>query len=125
MAKNPSLIETLDEMYMAQKENYADWEDFKGDFSRLANNVAWNVVETKNNDAATIQKAINWSETSLKVDKKNYYFLDTLGQLYYKNHERDKAILTEQMAIDNIEITNKEKIQEYTEVLEKMKNGTY
>jgi len=48
-----------------------------------------------------------------------------LGQLYYKNHERDKAILTEQMAIDNIEITNKEKIQEYTEVLEKMKNGTY
>jgi len=71
MAKNPSLIETLDEMYMAQKENYADWEDFKGDFSRLANNVAWNVVETKNNDAATIQKAINWSETSLKVDKKN------------------------------------------------------
>ncbi|MEC4004673.1 hypothetical protein OX283_008395 [Flavobacterium sp. SUN052] len=125
ISKNSSLIESLDEMYANRKNNYTDWDDFKNSYTRLANTVAWNVVETKVNDKKIIQNAINWSESSLKVDKKNAYYLDTLAQLYYKNNEREKAIVTEQKAIEAIEISNITLINEYKEVLEKMKNGTY
>ena len=123
-SKNPSLIETLDDMYTAQKSNFVSWADFKDNFSRLMNEVAWDVVETKNNDITTIQNAIKWSEASLKADKDSPYYLDTLGQLYYKNNEKEKAILTEQKAVDNLK-NDKERIKEYGDVLERMKNGTY
>ena len=125
VSKNPSLIESLDEMYAAQKNNYITWIDFKHDFSRLANNVAWVVVESKNNDANAIQKAVKWSETSLNITKNEYHYLDTLAQLYYKNNEKEKAIATEQKAIEALNINDKERKENYTEVLESMKNGTY
>lgn len=123
-SKNPSLIETLDEMYTAQKNSFVSWPDFKDNFSRLMNEVAWDVVETKNNDIPTIQNAIRWSEASLKVDKDSPYYLDTLGQLYYKNNEKGKAILTEEKAVNALKNDN-ERTKEYGDVLERMKNGTY
>ena len=124
-SKNTSLIETLDEMYSKRKNKYNDWDDFKSTYATLANSVAWKVVENKINDKEIILKAIKWSESSLKIEKKNAYYLDTLGQLYYKNNEREKAIVTEQLAIENIDTSNATLINEYKEVLEKMKNGTY
>lgn len=124
-SRSPSLIESLDEMFVAQRAHFMNWSDFKRSYSQLANTVAWDVVETKNNDINTIQKAIKWSETSLKIDKNNHNYLDTLAQLYYKNNEKEKGIATEQKAIDGLKSTDKERMIEYTEVLEKMKNGTY
>lgn len=125
ISKNPSLLETLDEMFTAQKDSYLNWVDFKHEFSRLANNVAWVVVESNNNDANTLQKALKWSEASTQITKNDFHYLDTLGQLYYKNNQKQKAIVTEQQAIDNLNPNDKERKESYTEVLEKMKNGTY
>jgi len=124
LAKNESLIETLDTMYASQN-SIMDWVNFKKSFSDLANTVAWDVVEFKINTNTIIQNAIKWSEMSLKIDPKNAYYLDTLGQLYYKNGEKEKAILTEQKAIDAILTADEIEFDEYLEVLEKMKNGTY
>jgi len=125
ISKNPSLVETLDEMFTAQNDSYLNWVDYKHEFSRLANNVAWVVVESNNNDASTIQKALKWSEASTQITKNEFHYLDTLAQLYYKNNERQKAIETEQLAIDNLNPNDKETKESYTEILEKMKNGTY
>jgi thioredoxin-related protein len=124
-SKNTSLIESLDEMYAAQKTDYVNWLNFKHEFSRIANNVAWMVVESKNNDGDTIQKAIKWSEASLKVTKNEFHYLDTLAQLYYKNNQKEKAIATEQLAIDNLNPNDKERKESYGAILESMKNGTY
>lgn len=124
-SKNVSLIETLNEMYSERKNNFVNWSDFKSTFARLSNNVAWKVVETKVTDINAIQKAIKWSEGSLKVVKNNAYYLDTLAQLYYKNNERERAIATEQKAIDAITDKLGSQLNDYKEVLEKMKNGTY
>ncbi len=123
--KTPSLIETLDAMYSSQKEKYMDWSEFKQIYSGMANTVAWDVVESKTKDANLIQKAVQWSESSLKIEPKSPYYLDTLGQLYYMNNQKDKAIITEQKAIDSIVDGDKEQIKTYTDVLQKMKNGTY
>jgi hypothetical protein len=124
-SRNTSIIESLDEMYAAQKSGFVNWQDFKHNFALLANNVAWAVVETKNHDPNTIQTAIKWSETSLKLVKNEFHYLDTLAQLYYKNNEKEKGIATERLAIDNLNPNDKERITEYNEVLESMKNGTY
>jgi len=124
-SKNQSVIETLDVMYVGQKDDYMDWNDYKQIYSGLANTVAWDVVELKTKDQSLIQKAIQWSESSLKVDPKSPYYLDTLAQLYYMNNQKDKAIATEQRAIDSIKDNDTDQIQTYTDVLEKMKNGTY
>lgn len=123
--KTPSLIETLDAMYASQNEEYMDWSEFKKTYSGLANTLAWDVVEIKTKDANLIQKAIQWSESSLKIEPKSPYYLDTLGQLYYMNNQKDKAIVTEQKAIDSIVDGDKEQIKTYTDVLQKMKEGTY
>ena len=90
-AKNSSIIETLDAMFVDQKNNFLDWSDFKQVYSGLANTVAWDVVELKTKDTNLIQKAIQWSESSLKIDSKSPYYLDTLGQLYYRNNEKRKS----------------------------------
>jgi hypothetical protein len=125
ISKNPSLIESLDEMYAEQKNDYMNWADFKHEFSRIANNVAWTVVESKNNDAGTIRKAVKWSEASLRVTKNEFHYLDTLAQLYYKNNQKEKAIATEQQAIDNLNPDDRERKESYGAILESMKNGTY
>lgn len=124
-SKNPSIIESLDDMYQVQKAAYVSWPDFKFDFAMLANNTAWAVVETKERDIATIRAAIKWSEASIKVVKNDIHCLDTLAQLYYMNNEKQKAIATEQLAIDNLNTKDKVRLEEYGAVLEKMKNGTY
>jgi len=124
-SKNQSVIETLDAMYVSQKDNYMEWTEYKQIYSGLANTVAWDVVELKTKDQSLIQKAIQWSESSLKIDAKSPYYLDTLSQLYYMNNQKEKAIATEQKAIDSIKDNDTELIQTYTDVLEKMKNGTY
>jgi len=124
LSKGPSILETLDEMYSRQKAIFS-WSDYKRIFSQIANNTAWLVVETNNNDADAIRTAIQWTEASLKVTKNEFHYLDTLAQLYYRNNEKEKGIATEQLAIDNLPAGDKERIKSYNEVLESMKNGTY
>nr|WP_294775517.1 hypothetical protein [uncultured Flavobacterium sp.] len=125
VSKNSSLLETLDEIYTAQKRKNRSWLAFKEDFSDLANTVAWQVVETKNKDKNTIQKGILWSEASLKIFKTEHRYLDTLAQLFYMDNQKEKAMLFEQKAIDNVPADDKSTLNEYKEVLERMKNGTY
>jgi hypothetical protein len=120
-----SIIEQLDKKYNPDTDY--SWNEFKNSFANELNNVAWFVVEkVKNANPATITNAIKWSETSLKLEKDNYFYLDTLAQLYYKNGQKDLAILTEQKAIDAALLSSDSTlIEEYKAVLEKMKNGTY
>lgn len=124
-SKGTSLIETLDEMYETQKSSYMNWAEFKRSFAELANNVAWEVVETKSSDKTTIQKAIKWSEASLKIEKNEHNCLDTLAQLYYMNNEKGRAVTTEQKAIDAVKSTDEKRAKEYSDILGKMKNGNY
>lgn len=124
-AKNTDLFETLDAIYTAQKSHHRSWAGFKEEFADLANTVAWQVVETKNKDLNTIQKAIRWSEASVKVFKNEHRYLDTLAQLYYKNNQKEKALQTEQKAIDNVPTDDKATLSEYKDVLERMQIGTY
>ncbi len=121
-----SVIENLDRAYSADfKTDYDPWATFKYEFANTANTVAWYVVEHKL-DRADVQKAIRWSEASLKIEAKNAYYLDTLGQLYYLNGDKEKAIATEQLAVSQAAVAEDgEAKRNYEEVLEKMKNGTY
>jgi hypothetical protein len=120
-----SIIEQLDKKYNPDKDY--SWNEFKNSFANDLNNASWFVVEKmKNANPATITNAIKWSETSLKLEKNNFYYLDTLAQLYYKNGQKDLAILTEQKAIDAALLSSDSTlIEEYKAVLEKMQNGTY
>jgi hypothetical protein len=121
--ENSSIIENLDAAFSQKSQyDYADWTSYKYSFANLANDVSWYLVENSN-EPIYLKKALKWSETSLIVEKNNHYYLDTLAQLYYKNGDKQKAIATEQKAID----ANKEgdNLEEYKMVLEKMKNGTY
>ena len=123
---NSSIIEQLDKAFeIKQQEEYsANWVEYKYDFANQANEASWFVVE-KVKDASLIKKAIVWSETSLKIQKDDRYYLDTLAQLYYKDGQKEKAIITEQKAIDVLSDDDYLQREEYKVVLEKMKNGTY
>lgn len=119
-----SIIEQLDKKYNSETDY--SWNEFKSTFADEANEAAWFVVENvKSQTPSILKNAIKWSETSLIIEKDSPYYLDTLAQLYYRNGEKEKAILTEQKAIDNIKDGTLEQIEEYKLVLEKMKNGTY
>ncbi|GAB3716620.1 hypothetical protein [Flavobacterium koreense] len=122
--ENTNLIENLDNAYKQNIEAGIGWNDFKYEFANNANEAAWTVVE-KTKDVNWVKKAIFWSETSLKIEKDNSYYLDTLAQLYYKNGEKEKAIATESKAIENIKDNSTEQTEQYKIVLEKMKAGTY
>jgi len=122
-AKN--IIESLNNYY---QNNYElNWYNLKNDFSTMANNVSWYVVDNKISDPAKIKKAIEWSEMSLKLSRNNSYYMDTLAQLYYKNGDKQKAILTQEDAIKNYKDAdvNPDTLTEMKNVLEKMKNGSY
>ena len=123
---NSSIVEQLDSAFaIKQLVNYSEnWVEFKYNFANQANDAAWYVVE-KVKDETAIKKAIEWSETSLKIQKDDFYYLDTLAQLYYKNGEKDRAIATEEKAISKLAEDNTTQREEYQNVLEKMKNGTY
>lgn len=121
-------IQSLDEMYskMATQGglSYNDWLGFKNSFSNMSNQAAWFVVE-KSANPESIKKAIKWSESSLRIEKNNAYYLDTLAQLYYKNGEKQKAISTQELAIKHSENMEEETKSNLQNVLQKMKNGTY
>ena len=119
-----NVFEKLDDLFTNQNHFGIDyWSEFKNSYSNVSNDAAWYVVENSKKPE-TIKKAIKWSENSLLITQKNHYYLDTLAQLYYKNGEKEKAIETEQLAIDNNNL-DKENIDSYRDTLEKMKNGTY
>lgn len=118
-----SVIESLDALYSSQNEY--NWRSFKDSFTRFANTMAWDVVEANITDKKMIQSAIKWSEASLKVKPNDGYYLDTLGQLYYRNGEKEKGIASEQKAVEAIKNIDESEYKKYVEVLEKMKNGTY
>lgn len=128
--ESKNIYESLDEIYSknyysSDNYSYRDWNSYKSSFSSLANTVAWSIVENEK-DAELIRKAIKWSETSLKLDKNNGYYLDTLAQLYYKNGQKELAISTQKKALENMKGTeDSSTYQEMQDVLTKMQNGSY
>lgn len=120
-----SVIEQLDKKYNPDVDY--SWLEFKNSFAYELNTAAWYVVEkVKNTNLSSVSNAIKWSETSLKIEKDNYFYLDTLAQLYYLNGQKELGIVTEQKAIDAALLASDSTIiEEYKIVLEKMKNGTY
>lgn len=118
---NDNLIEKLNDLFENKTESgYESWSEFKNKYANTANSAAWFIVENSKN-SQSIKTAIKWSELSLKIEKNNHYYLDTLAQLYYKNGEKEKAITTEEKAISFIT----DDASDYIVTLEKMKNGTY
>jgi len=126
--QSDNLIQSLDEVYSKNNYNniyYSSWADFKSSFSTLANTIAWSVVENEK-ESGLIQKAIKWSETSLKLEKNNGYYLDTLAQLYYKDGQKELAIKTQKQALEAMkEYQESETYLEMQDVLAKMQNGSY
>ena len=60
------------------------------------------------------------------IEQNNYFYLDTLAQLYYKNGQHDLGTATEQKAYDlAVVAADTLSIDEFKVVLDKMKNGTY
>lgn len=120
-------VDVLNDMYSSKNDyeyGFQDWTSFKNSYSNASNQVAWFVVE-KSTNPESIKKAIKWSESSLRIEKNNSYYLDTLAQLYYKNGEKQKAISTQELALKNAKNVGENTRQEMENVLEKMKNGTY
>ncbi len=120
-------IEILDGLYASRTQSgqeYEEWTMFKNYFSNASNETAWFVVE-KSKNPESVKKAIKWSESSLRIEKNNPYYLDTLAQLYYKNGEKQKAISTQEQALKFSETMDEETKADLETVLEKMKNGSY
>lgn len=120
-----NVIQRLDEMYSADvSTSYYSWKEFKEYHTNLCNDAAWFTV-LNSKDAAFIKKAIKWSEYSLVVKKNDPYYLDTLAQLYYKDGQKEKAIKTQQQAVEFSKDVEEETKIEMQETLVKMQNGTY
>lgn len=117
---NKSIIESLDANYA--ENNQDNWITYKNSFANDCNQIAWEIVKIGNNKTL-IQKAIKWSETSIEIQKDFHYFFDTLARLYYLNGQKEKAISTQQKAIDLG--GNSENGDDYRNVLQELKNGTY
>ena len=120
-----NIVESLNNYY----EDIYDlnWYDLKNNFSTMANNVSWYVVDNKISDPDKIKKAIEWSEMSLKLSRNNSYYMDTLAQLYFKNGDKQKAITIQEEAIKNYKDAelNPDTLNEMKSVLDQMKSGTY
>ena len=129
VVENENPIQRLDEIYATLDPNsdysYNGWNYFKSYHSDLSNNIAWSVV-LKPENSNYLNKAIIWSEYSLMVSKNNPYYLDTLAQLYYKDGQKEKAIATQQKALQfSSAVFEEETLNDMKEVLTKMQNGTY
>ena len=125
--KGTNEIEILDEMFSEREaiaSDYSNWSVFKNSYANTSNQAAWFVVE-KSKNPESIKKAIKWSESSLRIEKNNPYYLDTLAQLYYKNGEKQKAIATQEQALKYIGDSDEVPKQEMQTAYEKMKAGTY
>lgn len=119
-----NVYENMNAMFSAGQEE-EDWTDYKMEIANLCNNTAWAVVED-NLDKPMVAKAVNWAELALKLNPNSNYTLDTCAHLYYRNGDIQKAILTEQKAVElSRKYNDEENVVEYGKVLEKMKNGTY
>ena len=122
-------IERLDSMFATldtdSDYSYNGWNSFKDYHSNLANNAAWaTVLKPANN--SFIKDAVSWSEYSLIVTKNNPYYLDTLGQLYYKDGQKEKAIATQKLAVKFLtDEIDEQTAVEIRETLTKMEDGTY
>lgn len=122
-------IERLDNMFATldtdSDYSYNGWNSFKDYHSNLANNAAWaTVLKPANN--SFIKDAVSWSEYSLIVTKNNPYYLDTLGQLYYKDGQKEKAIATQKLAVKFLtDEIDEQTAVEIRETLTKMEDGTY
>ncbi|WP_310276561.1 hypothetical protein [Flavobacterium piscis] len=129
VAEKGNPIQRLDEIYATLDPGsdyaYNGWNSFKLYHSDLSNNVAWLVV-LKPQNSLFLKKAIIWSEYSLTVSKNNPYYLDTLAQLYYKDGQKEKAIATQEKALQfSSTVFEQETLNDMKEVLAKMQNGTY
>ncbi|NBL63839.1 hypothetical protein GV828_01350 [Flavobacterium sp. NST-5] len=125
--ENQNEIVVIDKLYSQNTSNsyYAeDWANFKNKFANAHNQAAWYVVE-KVKDLNEVKRAIKWSETSLRIEKDNPYYLDTLAQLLYKNGEKTRAISVQEKALKNASYVDDSLKSDMQEVLIKMKNGTY
>lgn len=120
-----NIIESLDNRYNP-KFDYS-WVEFKNNFANECNEAAWFIVEKEINvKTDELSPAIKWSQTSLLIEQNNYFYLDTLAQLYYKNGQHDLGTATEQKAYDlAVVAADTLSIDEFKVVLDKMKNGTY
>jgi tetratricopeptide (TPR) repeat protein len=123
--KDKNLIESLDSRF--NKMYDYGWIEFKNNFANECNVAAWFVVEQENKDnKKALTDAIKWSEISLMIEKDNYFYLDTLAQLYYLNGQKALAISTQEKALDfATRALGSETATEFKIVLEKMKNNTY
>lgn len=123
--KDKNLIESLDSRF--NKMYDYGWIEFKNNFANECNVAAWFVVEQENKDnKKALTDAIKWSEISLMIEKDNYFYLDTLAQLYYLNGQKALAISTQEKALDfATRALGSETAAEFKIVLEKMKNNTY
>lgn len=126
---NVSVFESLNSYYETIEEHRlrTTWNNFKNSISNFFNEASWLIVTDYFSDKETVQLGIKWSETSLKIEPKNPYYLDTLAHLYYINGDKEKGIKTLEEVIKISKATGKayEHSIEFKRALISMKNGTY
>ncbi len=124
-----NIISSRVEMLKAQRYNRIDdyLANAKKLFSQIELNdfkilyeMAWSAYE--NGDADTQKEALKWAAKSVELNQ-NSANMDIYACLLFRNGEKDKAIKTEEKAID---LAKKEggKVAELTKKLEEMKAGT-
>jgi hypothetical protein len=68
------------------------------------NTIAWLYYEYVGIDKPELlQKALNWSKTSLSIDPVNPYYLDTYAHLLYQLGRKQEAIEYQEKAVENID----------------------
>lgn len=123
-----NLIVNLNKYYNNEiKSNHdLDWEEYKRDFTNLANTAA-NFVLLNSKNKEDFKKAIYWIESSLSLDENNFENYDTLSKLHYLNGNQEKAILSSTKSIDCAKKDNvdEEITERLKETQKKIKNKTY
>lgn len=130
-----SSIEKLDDLYTSSdfisgsfnSESdypYDRWTLFKNFHSDLCHFAALKIISKPQNNGY-IKKGIKWAEYSVAVNKNNTYYLTALAQLYYKDGQKDKAVKTQELVVEFIKDVEDDAPIIASEILEKMKNGTY
>ena len=88
----------MDKNFKGMVEYTASAEDKLKNNGEMLNTVAWTVYEELD-DKESLEKALKWSDWSLK-DKRNYYNLDTYAALLYKLGRYDEALKFANEAIE-------------------------
>ncbi|WP_155284246.1 hypothetical protein [Capnocytophaga felis] len=123
------IILSLDKMYsQSKRKEYENWVYYKSNFANDCNNVAWKIVEEHKSDKKLLEKALQWSKTSLELENENPYYLDTYAHLLYFTGNREKAIEMQRKALQLLNKNKGDYEQELkdtvTETLKKMENGS-